>query len=53
MSENRLIDTIRQDRQLSKAWAKCTDEQKRRVLQDAEGDDWHLLAIIEDVLETK
>lgn len=51
VSSNELIYYIRQDRKLSKAFDRCNNEQKRRVLAEAEGDTWRLLDLIEDILE--
>lgn len=51
MSENQIIYQIRHTPRLSKMFNKLTNEQKREVLQIANGDDWHLEDIIEFVLE--
>lgn len=51
MSDNQLINSIRENRRLNRLWNKLTVEQKRRVLEIAEGELWHIDEVIEDVLE--
>lgn len=38
MSDNRLVNTIRENARLDRIWMQLTTEQKRKVLEFAEGD---------------
>ncbi|MBV9217367.1 MAG: hypothetical protein JO053_14455 [Acidobacteria bacterium] len=50
MSENQLIQIINQTPRMRVKWRQLSDEQKRSVLFIADGDDWNLDEILEDVL---
>lgn len=51
MSEHQLIALIRSRPRLSRMFNQLTNDQRRRVLEIANGDDWHLDEIIEFVSE--
>lgn len=53
MSENQLINTIRDSKRRGKLWDKLTNEDKRDFIMSLDGDDHWLDRLLEDFVEAK
>lgn len=53
MSDSVLIRYIRLTPSLNKLWQRLEDDERRKVLSIAHGDNWHLEEIFEFVLEQR
>jgi len=51
MSEHRLLSIIRSQRRLARRFNRLTEAGRRRVIEIANGDDFMLADIIDDVLD--
>lgn len=49
MSNNRLIAIINEDKRIRRKWRKLSDAGKQRVLNVANGDDFDLLTLVEEI----
>jgi len=53
MSDNQIIREIRDSRRLSRLFDRMTVEQKRQLMAELDGDTWHILEVMVDILEDK